>query len=124
MHLKTLAQIVLSICLEKYGLYIIAHSLKYSPERRPVETTFDVEYTKSHRLEVQAIPASEILHTYVSPDTRVGSTSELHCSFIACIPQLYYNQIVTNNTSLHNNTEPVLMVTLMHNVSGFILPHV
>ena len=59
----TLAQSALSICLEKYGLDIVAHSLRYAPERRPVGTTFDVEYTKAHRPEVQEIPASEIYHT-------------------------------------------------------------
>ena len=56
-----LAQGVLSICLEKSGLDIVAHSLRYAPERRSVGTTFNVEYTRLHRLEAQAIPASEIL---------------------------------------------------------------
>ena len=58
-----LAQRVLSIFLEKYGIDIVAHSLRYAPGRRPLVTTFDVEYTKAHRLEVQAIRASEILNT-------------------------------------------------------------
>ena len=53
-----LAQTVLSICLEKYGLDIVAHSLRYAPERRPPGTTFDLEYTKVHHLELQAIFAS------------------------------------------------------------------
>ena len=56
-----LAQSILSICLEKCDLDIVAHSLRDEPERRSAGTKFDVEYTKAHRLEVHAIPASEIL---------------------------------------------------------------
>ena len=57
-----LTRSVLSICLKKYGLDIFAHSLRYAPEHRLVETTFDVKYTKAHRVKVQAISASEILY--------------------------------------------------------------
>ena len=43
------------------GLDILANSLRYAPESRPVGTIFDVKYRKAHSLEVQAILASEIL---------------------------------------------------------------
>ena len=84
-----LAQSVQSIGLEKYGLDIAAQTLRYVPERRPVGTTFDVEYTKAHRLEVQAIPAQEILHTYLLLNALESDMAQLNCY---------------NNTSPHINT--------------------
>ena len=68
-----LAQTFLSIFLEKHGLDIVAHFLRYAPVRRPVGSTFEVEYTKAHLLEVQAIPVSEIRTSYRSHVKRIGS---------------------------------------------------
>ena len=74
-----LVQSVLSICLEKYGLDIIAHPLMYAPECRLAGTTFDVEYAMAHRLEVRAIPVSEILHTYLLLNALEADRAQQYC---------------------------------------------
>ena len=73
------AQSVLSRRLEEYGLDIVSHSLMYAPERRPVRSTFDIEYTKAHRLEVQAIPASEMLYSDLLLDALEADRARPNC---------------------------------------------